>query len=318
MLRSLLLNLSKSSWAKRQIASFWVAKRVAGRFVAGELPEDAIRAITGLNARGIVATVDHLGESVTDSDEAVRSAEAYLDILDRIAEAKVRSNASLKLSQLGLNLSLDLCAANLRKVLERARSLGLFIRIDMEDSPSVDRTLEIYQRMRSAAFDNTGVVIQAYLYRSEQDVARLLKSNTRFRLCKGAYQEPASVAYPAKRDVDASFFKLGTMMLDAAAAAKLPADPRGITPPIPGLATHDEKLVHALLAYAEARHIPKSLYEFQMLHGIRRDLQEELAAQGYGVRVYVPYGREWYPYFMRRLAERPANLWFFVSNFLRA
>ncbi|MCX6026269.1 MAG: proline dehydrogenase family protein [Chloroflexi bacterium] len=318
MLRSLLLNLSKSSWAKRQIASFWVAKRVAGRFVAGELPEDAIRAITDLNARGIVATVDHLGESVTDSDEAVRAAEAYLDILDRIAEAKVRSNASLKLSQLGLNLSLDLCAANLRKVLERARSLGLFIRIDMEDSPSVDRTLEIYQRMRSAAFDNTGVVIQAYLYRSEQDVARLLKSNTRFRLCKGAYQEPASVAYPAKRDVDASFFKLGTMMLDAAAAAKLPADPRGITPPIPGLATHDEKLVRALLAYAEARHIPKSFYEFQMLHGIRRDLQEELAAQGYGVRVYVPYGREWYPYFMRRLAERPANLWFFVSNFLRA
>jgi proline dehydrogenase len=172
--------------------------------------------------------------------------------------------------------------------------------------------------MRTAGFDNTGVVIQSYLYRSEQDVAQLLKSNTRFRLCKGAYKEPANVAYPAKRDVDASFFKLGTMMLDAAAALKLPADPRGITPPIPGLATHDEKLVRALLAYAEARHIPRPLYEFQMLHGIRRDLQEELAAQGYGVRVYVPYGREWYPYFMRRLAERPANLWFFVSNFFRS
>jgi proline dehydrogenase len=318
MLRSLLLNLSKSVWARRQIANFWVAKRVVRRFVAGEKPEDALRAIGELNARGIVTTVDHLGESVSDADEAVRSAEAYFDILDRMARAQVRSNASLKLSQLGLNLSLDLCAANLRKVLERARGLGLFVRIDMEDSPVVDRTLEVYRRMRSAGFDNTGVVIQAYLYRSEKDVAELLKSNTRFRLCKGAYKEPARVAFPSKRDVDANFFKLGTIMLDAAAEARLPADPRGIVPPIPALATHDEKLVRALLAYAEARKIPKSLYEFQMLHGIRRDLQEELASQGYGVRVYVPYGLEWYPYFMRRLAERPANLWFFVANFFRA
>ena len=318
MLRSLLLNLSKSAWAKRQIGRFWVARRVAGRFVAGEQPEDAIRAIRDLNARGIVATVDHLGESVTDGDAAVHAAEEYLEILELIAHAQVRSNASLKLSQLGLNLSIDLCAANLSKVLERARSLRLFVRIDMEDSPSVDRTLDIYQRMRSAGFENTGVVIQSYLYRSEQDVARLLKSNTRIRLCKGAYKEPASVAYPAKRDVDASFFKLGKMMLDAAAAVKQPADPGGTTPPIPGLATHDERLVRALMAYADARRIPKTLYEFQMLHGIRRDLQEELAALGYGVRVYVPYGREWYPYFMRRLAERPANLWFFVSNLFRA
>ncbi len=318
MLRSLLLSLSKSAWAKRQIGRFWLARRVAGRFVAGEQPEDAIRAIQDLNARGIVATVDHLGESVTDGDAAVRAAEDYLNILDRIAQAQVRSNASLKLSQLGLNLSIDLCAANLGKVLERARALGLFVRIDMEDSPSVDRTLDIYQRMRNAGFDNTGVVIQSYLYRSEQDVTRLLELHTRFRLCKGAYKEPASVAYPAKRDVDASFFKLGKMMLDAAAAAKQPADPRGIIPPIPGLATHDEKLVRALLAYADARRIPKTLYEFQMLHGIRRDLQEELAALGYGVRVYVPYGREWYPYFMRRLAERPANLWFFISNLFRS
>ncbi len=318
MLRSLLLYLAKAAWAKRLITHFWVAKRVASRFISGEAPEDALRVIGQLNARGIVATVDHLGESVTDGDEAVRAAEVYLDILERFARAQVRSNASLKLSQLGLNLSLDLCAANLRKVLERARALGLFVRIDMEDSAVVDRTLQIYLRMRDAGFDNTGVVIQAYLYRSEKDVTHLLESHTRFRLCKGAYKEPTSVAFPAKRDVDANFFKLATMMLDAAAAAKLTPDPRGIVPPIPGLATHDEKLVRALVAYAEAHQIPKSLFEFQMLYGIRRDLQEELSARGYGVRVYVPYGREWYPYVMRRLAERPANLWFFVANFFRS
>jgi len=318
MLRAILLYLSKAAWARRIVTGWRFARRAASLFVAGESLDEAIDAIRVLNQRGLLATLDHLGENVTNPDEARRAADDYGVIMDRICAAGIRSNASLKLSQLGMALDLDLCLDNMRRILQKAAECGLMVRIDMEDSSTVDRTIQLYRSLRTAGLANVGLVFQSYLFRTESDFGSLLPEGTPIRLCKGAYKEPPEVAYPRKKDVDASYDRLARMMIDA--SLKLGArgeTPDGKIPPLVALATHDPKRVGAAKAYAAQVGFPKQALEFQMLYGIRTDLQNQLAADGYPVRVYVPYGTSWYPYYVRRLAERPANVWFFVSNFFR-
>lgn len=319
MLRSFLIYLSQARWARRIATGWTVSSRAASRFVAGEKLEDAIQVVKTLNQKGINATLDHLGEHTTNPQEARRATEEVLKVIAAIDQAGVRSNVSIKLTQIGLAVDPDLCEDHLRCILENAQKHATFVRIDMEDSPWVEKTLSLHSRLsQECFFDNLGVVIQSYLYRSEQDVARLVSAGARVRLCKGAYLEPPDIAYPKKADVDANYDRLATMLIDGAQAAGAPpASPDGKTPPIPALATHDDKRIEFGKAYAEKAGLPKPALEFQMLYGIGRDLQEQLAAEGYPVRVYVPYGSEWYPYFTRRLAERPANLRFFISNIFR-
>ena len=315
MLRSIILYFSRAKWARRLIGRLGLARRTAARFVAGERISDALSAIQGLNARGIQATVDHLGESVTSQAIATRSADDYLAVLDRLQECGARSNVSLKLTQMGLDLDEAFCYHNVRRIVERAQALGSFVRIDMEGTAHTDPTLAIYHRLR-AEFDNVGIVLQSYLYRTADDLDKVLAAPGRVRLCKGAYQEPSDKAFPRKAEVDANFVKLAQTLLDHAQRCP-PLSADGRVPPLPALATHDVKMIEAVKAYAAEKAVPREYFEFQMLYGIRRDLQEQLAREGYGVRVYVPYGTEWYPYFMRRLAERPANVWFFLTNLVR-
>jgi len=319
MLRSLFIYLSKAGWARKIVTHWSFAWRAASRFVAGEKLSDAIEAIRALNAKGINATLDHLGENTTTTEDANRATEEILEALNTIQEMEVKANVSIKLTQIGLKLDRELCARNLNRILMRAAELKNFIRIDMEDSPLVDDTLDLFHTMRDKEnLTNTGVVIQAYLYRSEKDVLRIVGARGRVRLCKGAYKEPPEVAFPKKSDVDKNYDHLTEMLLDGAmAAGATPISQDGKIPPLPGIASHDPaRLAHAK-AYAQQIKLPKNSLEFQMLYGIRRDLQDQLVQEGYPVRVYVPYGTEWYPYFVRRLAERPANLWFFISNFFR-
>ncbi len=319
MLRSVLIYLSQAAWARRIVTRWSIAWRVASRFVAGETPRDAIRVIRELNARGINATLDHLGENVTRETEARQAAEEVISMLDLIEAEGVRSGISIKLSQMGLLLDEALCEQNLRRILEHARSRRNFIRIDMEDSPLTEATLRLFYKMLAEGYGaHVGIVIQAYLYRSETDIADLMEKQARVRLCKGAYKEPPEIAFPKKADVDANYDQLARAILDGSLAAGAPrASEDGYFPPIPAIASHDEARIAFAKKYAAEIGLPQGALEFQMLYGIRRDLQEQLAAEGYPVRVYVPYGTEWYPYFMRRLAERPANLWFFVINLLR-
>jgi proline dehydrogenase len=320
MLRSFLIYLSKASWARNLVTRWSFAWRAASRFVAGEKLDDAISTVRKLNQKGINATLDHLGEHTTTPEEARRAAQDIIKILEEIAEAGVRSNVSIKLTQIGLALSDELCRENLAHILERAQSLGNFVRLDMEDSPWVDATLKLYREMRfERGLDNVGVVIQSYLFRSEGDIRMLNQECARVRLCKGAYKEPAEIAYPKKRDVDANYDRLARLLIDNALAIGCPkVSEDGILPPTPAIATHDDRRVEYAKSYAEKVGLPKEALEFQMLHGIRREMQVALAEEGYPVRVYVPYGTEWYPYFTRRLAERPANLWFFLSNLFRS
>lgn len=319
MLRSLLIYLSKADWARRIVTSWPIAWRVASRFVAGETHEDAIRAIEALNAKGICATLDHLGENITTAQEAQAATNEVLNILDEINRTEVQSGVSIKLSQFGLLLDESLCEDNVRQIVERAKSHNNFIRIDMEDAPVTDITLKLFRKMHAEGFtDTVGIVIQSYLYRSDDDIRQLMEEAAPVRLCKGAYMEPPEIAYPDKADVDASFDRLTAMIIDGA----LQHGSQGVSdcgrfPPITAIASHDEARINFAKEYAEQVGLAKNALEFQMLNGIRRDLQEQLAAEGYPVRVYVPYGTEWYPYFVRRLAERPANMWFFISNFLR-
>ena len=319
MLRSTLIYLSKADWARQMVTRWSFAWKAASRFVAGEKLEDAIRVVQALNQKGINATLDHLGEHTTNPDEARRSTQEILDILDCIHSSSVSSNVSIKLTQIGMAVDEVLCFANLEKILRHAQETGLFVRIDMEDSPWVDTTLELYRQARvGRGYQNLGVVIQSYLYRSESDVRWLAEEGARVRLCKGAYKEPPDIAYPRKADVDASYDRLAQALMYGSLALNSPElSQDGIIPPIPAFATHDERRIENIIAYARKINLPKRALEFQMLHGIRRDLQEKLAREGYPVRVYVPYGTEWYPYFTRRLAERPANVWFFLSNFFR-
>ncbi len=319
MMRSFLIYLSKADWACRIVTNWRLARQVSARFIAGERLEQAIEVVKQLNAMGINATLDHLGERTTNPENAAQATRQIIEMFDAIDESGVRSNVSIKLTQIGLALSEDLCADNLKKIVESAKRHNTFLRIDMEDSQWVDKTLNLYRFAREACrCENVGVVIQSYLYRSEDDVRKLKNDAARIRLCKGAYKEPADIAYPKKADVDANFDRLASLLIESSienGVPKLSSD--GKIPPIPAIATHDERRIIFAKESAVQAGLPKEAIEFQMLYGIRRELQVKLVSEGYPVRVYVPYGTEWYPYFVRRLAERPANLWFFVSNLFR-
>jgi proline dehydrogenase len=308
-LRSLLLYLSRAGWARSLVTGFPPAWLVASRFVAGESLDEAIDVAAQLNRRNLSATLDYLGESVETAAEANAARDQILYLLEHMDAARVDANVSLKLSQLGLKLDENLAVTNLRMILEQARRCKRRVRIDMEESALVDVTLDIYRRLRfGEAFDNVGVVIQAALFRSEQDVRQLIEEGAWVRLVKGAYKEPPDIAFAKKADTDANMVRLMQMMLSEQARKNGAAV---------AVASHDEAIIAATNDFARRNNISKQDYEFQFLYGIRRDLQEQLVAQGYRVRIYVPYGTAWYPYFMRRLAERPANLWFFVSNLVR-
>jgi proline dehydrogenase len=275
---------------------------LTARFIAGREIEDALRVTARLNQAGLRTTLDYLGESVTTLDEAESARNVYLKLLEEIHARKLQSNVSLKLTQLGLNLSEAACRENVAAVARRARELDNFVRVDMESSSYTERTLAVVHDLHEA-YGTVGAVIQAYLYRSGQDVEELIRRGIRVRLCKGAYDEPPTVAFPRSSQVDTAFRKLAeSLLLHGNYAA---------------LATHDERLLTGLLRWAEAHHVPREGYEIQMLYGIRRDLQARFARQGHRVRVYVPFGRAWYPYLMRRLAERPANLYFALRNLFR-
>lgn len=307
MLRSALLYLSRANWAKSLITHFGPARRTAERFVAGETLPEAIQAARRLNDDGLEVALDHLGESVTDEQGAAQAAQAYLDLLDAVANSGVRATASLKLTQLGLDVSEQVCLDNMRRILERAKAANNHITIDMESSDYTDSTLRVFRALRQD-FDNVGTVIQAYLFRSEDDMRALAAEGAFVRLCKGAYKEPPDRAFPKKAAADASFVRLTELFLseEARAAGAFLA-----------IATHDEKMIAAAKAYIRAHDVPYNSFEFQMLYGIRPSLQTQLRDDGFTVRVYSGYGTEWYPYFMRRLAERPANVWFIASNFFR-
>jgi len=315
MLRDSFLFLSRAGWAQTAITRFPLAWQMASRFVAGETIDAAIAVIRALNAKGLDVTLDFLGESMTNEAEATHAANEYVCALEQIAASGVRSNVSIKLTQFGLDLDYDFCLRNVRRVAEKARAVGTFLRVDMEGTPHTDRTLQLVRDLRQD-FDNVGTVLQAYLYRAEQDLIELAGNGTRIRLCKGAYQEPPDKAFPLKADVDANYVKLAKILLDLAHSAA-PADDAGRGPPLAALATHDEQMITAAKTHIAEKSIPRDRFEFQMLYGVRRDLQEQLAREGFAVRAYVPYGTHWYPYFMRRLAERPANVWFFVSNLFK-
>jgi len=288
--------------AKRFVLSNRLARRTARRFVAGEELDDAIGAARASNEAGLKATLDFLGENVASREDAERAREMYLGVFERIAREKLDANVSLKLTQLGLDFGAEFCLEQMLPIVKHAESLGNFVRIDMEGSAYTQRTVEIALRLRreSAA---VGTVVQAYLHRTEEDVRVLVGAGCRIRLCKGAYLEPPEVAFPEKKDVDANYVKLMGMLL-----------PSGV---YHGIATHDPAMIAATKQFAEERKIAKDQFEFQMLYGIRPDLQKELIREGYRMRVYIPYGRDWFPYFMRRLAERPANLVFIARNLFR-
>ena len=278
------------------------AKRLATRFVAGETLEQALAVSRRLNDEGITVTLDHLGESVTSLDEAAEARDIYLKTLAAIHDSGIRGNVSLKLTQFGLDFSYDQCRNNVAQLVDCANALESFVRIDMESSEYTDRTLQMVEELH-ARYPRVGVVIQAYLYRSKADTERLCDRSIRVRLCKGAYLEPHAVAFPQKADVDRNFVELMKVLLD-----------RG---DYPAIATHDPAMIDATKAHAAAKGISKDAFEFQMLYGIRRDLQKQLIKEGYRLRLYVPFGKAWYPYYMRRLAERPANVLFILRNLFR-
>ena len=301
MLRRLLLYLSTAAWARSIVTHLGVARRVALRFVAGETAADALNVTNDLNKRGLLVTLDYLGESVARAEDTEEVVATYRHIIEQIHERGLQASVSLKLTHLGLDISEDLCQTNLRHILTAAHPHHIPLTIDMESSEYVDVTLRIYRTMRDEyGFDNVGTVIQSYLYRSAEDMQQLAAEGAHIRLVKGAYLEPPEIAYPAKADVDQNFIQLADAYLAAPKAAYL------------CIASHDENMIQAALTSIERHAVPPERYEFQMLYGIRANRQDELAAAGYKMRLYVPFGEAWYPYFMRRLAERPANLWFFI------
>ena len=302
MLRSILLELSRSDRMAHFVMHNGTSRRMARRFVPGETLDDAVAAVRELNEHGRPCSLDCLGESVTSEAEARRAAETYLGIFDRIAAEHLDCNVSLKLTQLGLDISEPLCEDLFARIAAHAAAQKNFVRIDMESSAYTQRTIGICKRAR-AKNDAVGTVLQSYLYRTEQDAKDLTAAGCRLRLVKGAYKEPTEVAFPKKVDVDANYVKLMKLLL-----------PSGI---YHGIATHDPHMLEATKRFAAEQGIRNDQYEFQMLYGIRTDLQDQLIREGYRLRVYVPYGSDWFPYFMRRLAERPANLKFFLSNLFR-
>jgi proline dehydrogenase len=300
--KNALLYLSKQDTLKNILTRLSFFNKITRRFVAGETIEDAAQAVAELNKYNITASFDHLGEAIKNQAEAEAEVVEYKKILDLIDRQGLKSNVSLKPTQLGLDIDPDLCFKNIGEIVERAAKYGNFVRIDMEDSQHTSATIDIFKRLR-AKHDNVGIVIQSYLYRSHDDIVDLLKHGARIRLCKGAYDEPAAVAFPKKSDTDKNYVELMKILVQSDIYH--------------GIATHDVKMIEATRNFTKEKGIAKSAYEFQMLFGVRRDLQVKLAGGGYNMRVYVPYGKHWYPYFMRRLAERPANIWFVLKNAFR-
>jgi proline dehydrogenase len=275
----------------------------ARRFIAGESIEEAVTAVKGVAAQGLLLTLDYLGESVATAEEADAATREYLGILDTIVKAGIERNVSLKLTQLGLDVDRATCVDNLRRILDPATAHGFFVRIDMENSPYTEVTLQIFETLWGQGYRNIGVVLQSYLMRSEADIRRVNALGARIRLVKGAYKEPKSVAYQKKSDVDDAYVRLMQLLLDEGT--------------YPAIATHDPAMIDATKAYAATQGYAKDRFEFQMLYGIRRDLQTSLAAEGYPMRIYVPFGSQWFPYFMRRLGERPANVGFVLKGLVR-
>ncbi len=299
--RSALIYLSRQERLKEFATHFKLFKKLTTRFIAGENINEAIAAIRDLNARGCSASFDHLNESVTSPAETEAEVREYLDVLAGIDESGIDSNVSIKLTQFGLEIDRELAYQNARRVVEDATRRGNFVRIDMEGSNVTQATIDVFKRLRAEfGLNDVGIVLQSYLYRTMDDARDLLQIPARIRLCKGAYDEPPEVAFPEKRDVDNNYVEVIKVLLSS-----------GI---YHGIATHDPKMIEATIDFAQREGISKEAFEFQMLYGIRRDLQEKLAKEGYRMRVYVPYGERWYPYFMRRLAERPANIWFVLKN----
>jgi proline dehydrogenase len=304
MLRQALLFLSNQPGVFRFVRHNGLAKRFANRFVAGETLDSALAAAAALNRKGISASLDLLGESVHNEAEARAAGREYVAMLDAIAKRKLDCNVSLKLTAMGLDVSEELCIAIMHDILERAREHGSFVRIDMESSAYTEQTLRLFEeRLYPHYPENVGIVLQSYLYRTLSDAERAIELRCRVRLCKGAYQEPATVAYPDKKDTDANYVRCMKLLMQQGN--------------YPGLATHDERIIGEALRFAKAERIAPDRFEFQMLYGVRRDLQERLVRQGFRMRVYVPFGTQWYPYLMRRLAERPANMAFMTGNIMK-
>ncbi len=308
MLRESLLYLSQSNTVKRLVTGTPISRRMAERFVAGETLSDVIRVAETLNASGLKISLDYLGESVTNPQEAENAVAMAIASVEQIAERGVDGNISIKPSAFGLDMNEELCRANIERVLTRARDLGdgdgeIFVRLDMESSDYTERTVEMVESLWADGFRNVGTVLQSYLRRTPNDIERLTRLGARIRLVKGAYQEPPSIAFPDKSEVDRMFIEEMKVLLEAGS--------------YPAIATQDEAMIAATRNWAFERGLPKSSFEFQMLYGIRRDLQTRLVEEGYNVRIYVPYGNSWYPYLMRRMAERPANVMFITGNLLK-
>ncbi|MFC5648224.1 proline dehydrogenase family protein [Paenibacillus solisilvae] len=302
LFRSILLTLAGNR-AVESLALKYGLRLGASKFVAGETLEEALEQVRVLNRKGIVATLDHLGEGVRHLSEAASFQEEYLRLLDQIRITGLYANVSLKPTQMGLSLDPKAGYSHIHNIVIHAKSLGNFVRIDMENSPFTDATIELMRRCHAEGLTNVGTVIQAYLYRSEEDIRQLTAEGANLRLVKGAYKEPRAIAYPQLRDVDANFKRLIAYRLRSGVYT--------------AVATHDENIINWVKSFINEERIPLSSFEFQMLYGVRTPLQEQLAREGYKVRCYVPYGRKWYPYFVRRLAERPANVWFIVKNMVK-
>lgn len=303
MLRATLLKLSENSRFAKWVTSNGTTLRMARRFVAGETLDEAIAAARACNQAGMLVSLDYLGENCANTTDAQRARDAYLEIFERIHQENLQANVSCKLTQLGLDLNADFCQGLVVSIVELAARYDNFLRVDMEGSLYTQRTIDLVKRVR-ARNPGIGTVIQSYLYRSETDVQDLLSVGCRIRLCKGAYKELPEVAYPAKKDVDFNYVRLMKILL-----------PSGF---YHGIATHDPRMIAETIRWAATQQISKDDFEFQMLYGVRTDLQRRLVNDGYRLRVYIPFGSDWFPYFMRRLAERPANLGFLLRNFLRS
>ena len=299
--RNALLWLSQREGLKDFATGFKLFKKLTTRFVAGDTIDEVIPLIRQLNTENCTASFDHLNESVGDASEAEHEVTEYLNILAKIDESSIRSNVSIKLTQFGLGLDPELAYRNARRVVEEARRRGNFVRVDMEGSDVTQVTIDIFKRLRAEfGLNDVGIVLQSYLYRTYADAQELVKLPARIRICKGAYNEPPAVAFPDKKDVDANYVKVMQLLL--------------LSGTYHGIATHDPKMIDATIDFVAREGIGKEKFEFQMLYGVRRDLQRQLARDGFNVRIYVPYGKHWYPYFMCRLAERPANVWFVMKN----
>jgi proline dehydrogenase len=306
MLRNFLIFLPGNKPIRQIITHFKISKEMASRFVSGETLEEAIPKVKELNKMGMTATMDHLGELVNDRAEAETSADAYLQLLDTIKKENLKSHVSVKLTQMGLAIDKDFCINNVEKIIKKAREYETFVRIDMEGSLYTQPTLDIFYSLREK-YENVGIVIQSYLHRTEEDIKELIKRKGKVRLCKGAYEEPSSIAFKSKKDVEDNYLKMMELILS----------PEVIdTGYYPAMATHDVKMIIGTKKYAMEKRIKPEKFEFQMLYGVRRDLQKILVREGYNMRIYVPYGKEWYPYYLRRLAERTDNITFILRNLI--